>query len=192
MLQTPVVSGPGDGGDGVVMVAGATGGVGKRVVERLLLRGAKARGDGSEWVGGPRSRPVPPAQVRALVRDVDKARKLLGTLPRAAGATLEIAAADITQPRTLLPEFFQGVSAVVCCTAVKVQPKEGDTADRSVRAIRPAWAVTKPASTTTNTPTGKSTTRASSSSTPRWLGTRPSRSSTWGSGRDRPAPGSAS
>eukprot|EP00887_Chlorella_sp_A99_P004628 scaffold4.g4628.t1 len=114
---------------GVVLVAGATGGVGKRVVEQLLKRGQR---------------------VRALVRDVPKAEEMLGALPAAPGGSLELAAADVTQPRTLLPETFAGVRALVCCTgerrgrrrrawaerrapngrAVRVQPKEGDEPDR--------------------------------------------------------------
>lgn len=44
---------------------------------------------------------------------------------------LELVAADITQPATLLPEMFEGVSAVVNASAVKVAPKEGDTPDRA-------------------------------------------------------------
>lgn len=40
-------------------------------------------------------------------------------------------AADITQRKTLLPAMFEGVRQLVSCSAVKVQPKEGDTADRS-------------------------------------------------------------
>lgn len=44
---------------------------------------------------------------------------------------LELVAADITQPATLLPEMFDGVKAVVNATAVKVEPKEGDTPDRA-------------------------------------------------------------
>ena len=70
-------------------------------------------------------------RVRALVRDAEKGRSLLVGLPAAAGASLELVAADLTQPRTLLPEMFNGVGSVVCCTAVKVAPKEGDTADRA-------------------------------------------------------------
>jgi hypothetical protein len=93
----------------VVMVTGATGGVGRRVVALLLSKGAR---------------------VRALARDGDKARSLLGGLRAAAGGSLELVVADITQRPTLLPEFFRGVRALVSCTAVKVQPKEGD-ADRS-------------------------------------------------------------
>ncbi|KAL4859726.1 putative complex I intermediate-associated protein 30 [Chlorella vulgaris] len=93
----------------VVMVTGATGGVGRRVVALLLSKGLR---------------------VRALARDGDKARSLLGGLRAAAGGSLELVVADITQRPTLLPEFFRGVRALVSCTAVKVQPKEGD-ADRS-------------------------------------------------------------
>ena len=40
-------------------------------------------------------------------------------------------AADLGQPRTLLPEHFVGVRALVVCSAAKVQPKEGDTVDRA-------------------------------------------------------------
>lgn len=93
----------------VVLVVGATGGVGKRVVARLLARGCR---------------------VRALVRDLAKARELLGGLPAGPGGSLELAAADLTQRATLLPEMVRGVRSVVCCSAVKVAPKEGDTVDR--------------------------------------------------------------
>ncbi|KAG2445042.1 hypothetical protein HYH02_008910 [Chlamydomonas schloesseri] len=95
---------------GIVMVTGATGGVGRRVVARLLAAGK---------------------HVRALVRDLDKAKGMLSDLPVAPGGKLELAAADVTQRQTLLPEMFEGVRAVVCCTAVKVVPKEGDTVDRA-------------------------------------------------------------
>ncbi|EFJ50015.1 hypothetical protein VOLCADRAFT_89408 [Volvox carteri f. nagariensis] len=95
---------------GIIMVTGATGGVGRRVVSRLLAAGK---------------------HVRALVRDLEKAKSMLSELPVAAGGKLELAAADVVQRQTLLPEMFEGVRAVVCCTAVKVTPKEGDTADRA-------------------------------------------------------------
>lgn len=94
----------------VVLVTGATGGVGKRVVAQLLARGRR---------------------VRVLARDAGKARALLAGLPAPPGAGLELVAADLTQPATLLPAMFRGVAQVVSCSAVKVQPKEGDTADRS-------------------------------------------------------------
>lgn len=44
---------------------------------------------------------------------------------------LEVVAADLTQKRTLQPGMFEGVRELVSCSAVKVQPKEGDTADRA-------------------------------------------------------------
>ncbi|GAX82458.1 hypothetical protein CEUSTIGMA_g9885.t1 [Chlamydomonas eustigma] len=95
---------------GIIMVTGATGGVGRRVVERLLSAGK---------------------HVRALVRDVEKARELLSGLKFASGGALELCAADLSQPKTLLPEYFKDVRGLVICSAVKVQPKEGDTPDRA-------------------------------------------------------------
>ncbi len=90
-------------GMGVVLVAGATGGVGKRVVRRLIERNY---------------------QVRALVRNTQIAREMLGN-------NVELFEADITLPETLTPELMANVSAVVCCTGVRVQPVEGDTPDRA-------------------------------------------------------------
>ena len=86
---------------GVILVAGATGGVGKRVVRRLLEKGY---------------------QVRSLVRDKDRASSILGDVETYVG--------DITQPETLTPEMMANVRAVICCTAVRVQPVGGDTPDR--------------------------------------------------------------
>ncbi len=88
---------------GVVLVAGATGGVGKRVVQRLVERGYK---------------------VRSLVRDADKARAILGD-------HVELVVGDITKPESLNAEMMANVQAVVCCTAVRVQPVGGDTPDRA-------------------------------------------------------------
>jgi uncharacterized protein YbjT (DUF2867 family) len=88
---------------GVILVAGATGGVGKRVVRRLIERNY---------------------QVRALVRDAQRAREMLGN-------NVELFEADITLPETLTPQLMQDVSAVICCTGVRVQPVEGDTPDRA-------------------------------------------------------------
>ncbi len=87
---------------GVILVAGATGGVGKRVVRRLL--------EGNY-------------QVRALVRDTQRAREMLGD-------NVELFEADITLPETLTSTLMNNVSAVVCCTGVRVQPVEGDTPNR--------------------------------------------------------------
>ena len=85
-----------------VLVAGATGGVGKRVVRQLLQQNY---------------------QVRALVRDAAKAKEILGD-------RVELFEADITIPETLKPAMMQDVAAVICCTGTKVQPKEGDTPTR--------------------------------------------------------------
>ena len=86
---------------GVILVAGATGGVGKRVVRRLVERGEK---------------------VRALVRDIDKARSILGD-------DVDLVAGDITKPETLNSLVMANIQAVICCTSVRVQPVEGDTPD---------------------------------------------------------------
>ena len=69
---------------GVILVAGATGGVGKRVVRRLVERNYS---------------------VRALVRDAEKAREMLGD-------KVEIFEADITIPETLTPQLSERVTAV--------------------------------------------------------------------------------
>ncbi len=87
---------------GVILVAGATGGVGKRVVKRLLQRGYK---------------------VRSLVRDIERARSILGN-------DAELVVADITKPETLTPLVMANIQAVICCTSVRVQPVEGDTPER--------------------------------------------------------------
>ncbi|WP_460202678.1 CIA30 family protein [Scytonema sp. NUACC21] len=88
---------------GVILVAGATGGLGKRVVQQLLERGYK---------------------VRSLVRDIDKARSILSH-------DTELVVADITQTDTLTPLVMANIKAVICCTAVRVQPVEGDTSERN-------------------------------------------------------------
>lgn len=99
--------------DSVVMVAGATGGVGKRVVSLLLRQGK---------------------HVRALVRDVGKAKEMYAEVARDTlpdSACLEIVPVDITQKKTLLPEYFVGVKQLVWCAATKIVPKEGDDENRS-------------------------------------------------------------
>jgi len=87
---------------GVILVAGGTGGVGQRVVRRLVEQGYK---------------------VRALVRDIDKARSILGN-------NVELVVADITKPETLTSLVMANIQAVICATAVRVQPVEGDTPER--------------------------------------------------------------
>ena len=65
-----------------------------------------------------------------------------GRLDAAPGASLEVVVADITKPDSLKPDLFLGVRAVICCTAVNVSPKEGDTPNRDkykqVRPLRPS------------------------------------------------------
>ncbi|MGB7443185.1 MAG: CIA30 family protein [Coleofasciculaceae cyanobacterium] len=87
---------------GMILVAGATGGVGKRVVRRLVEQNYS---------------------VRTLVRDTQKGREMLGD-------QVELFEADITIPETLTPQLMKDISAVICCTGVRVQPVEGDTPDR--------------------------------------------------------------
>ena len=87
---------------GIILVVGATGGVGKRVVRRLIEQNY---------------------QVRALVRDSQRGGEILGD-------QVELFEADITMPETLTPSLMNNVSAVICCTGVRVQPVEGDTPTR--------------------------------------------------------------
>jgi len=96
--------------DSWVMVAGATGGVGKRVVSQLLKKGRK---------------------VRALVRDLDKANAMYADELSNNVLSFQIVPVDVTQPKTLLPEYFSGVTQLVWCAATKIVPKEGDDVDRS-------------------------------------------------------------
>ncbi|MGF1541459.1 MAG: CIA30 family protein [Pleurocapsa sp.] len=85
-----------------VLVVGATGGVGKRVVKSLLQQNY---------------------DVIALVRDAVRGKKILGE-------DVPLFEADLTLPETLTPEIMQGVSGVICCSGTKVQPVEGDTPTR--------------------------------------------------------------
>ncbi|CEM19552.1 unnamed protein product [Vitrella brassicaformis CCMP3155] len=96
---------------GTVLVVGGTGGVGKRVVERLRKRGMR---------------------VRAIVRNKSKGLAFLsgGKEPSLKNDGLEIAAADITKPEEIRPHLFRDVVAVIICSAAIVTPREGDTPDR--------------------------------------------------------------
>ncbi|XP_057417267.1 protein HIGH CHLOROPHYLL FLUORESCENCE PHENOTYPE 173, chloroplastic isoform X2 [Lotus japonicus] len=87
----------------IVLVAGATGGVGRRVVDVLRKKG------------------IP---VRVLVRNEEKARRMLGS-------DVDLVVGDITKDSTLVPEYFKGVKKVVNAVSVIVGPKEGDTPDRA-------------------------------------------------------------
>ncbi|XP_057949330.1 uncharacterized protein LOC131144612 isoform X2 [Malania oleifera] len=88
---------------GIVLVAGATGGVGRRVVEILRKKGLP---------------------VRVLVRNEEKARRMLGP-------DIDLVVGDITKENTLVSEYFKGVRKVINAVSVIVGPKEGDTPDRA-------------------------------------------------------------
>nr|XP_019704506.1 uncharacterized protein LOC105040590 [Elaeis guineensis] len=88
---------------GIVLVTGATGGVGRRVVDILRKKG------------------IP---VRVLVRNKEKARTMFGP-------DVDLIVADITKEDTLAPEYFKGVRRVINAVSVIVGPKEGDTPDRA-------------------------------------------------------------
>ncbi|KAI5591051.1 hypothetical protein BDE02_04G052800 [Populus trichocarpa] len=88
---------------GIVLVVGATGGVGRRVVDVLQKKGLP---------------------VRVLARNEEKARKMLGP-------DIDLIIGDITKESTLLPEYFKGVRKVINAASVIVGPKEGDTPERA-------------------------------------------------------------
>jgi uncharacterized protein YbjT (DUF2867 family) len=93
---------PGD----LVLVAGATGGVGQLVVAKLLERGFR---------------------VRALTRSARRARAVfLGEAAAAAGAPLpaglELVEGDTRTPATLPAALGGGVAAVACCTGTTAFP----------------------------------------------------------------------
>ncbi|KAK4440079.1 hypothetical protein Salat_0342800 [Sesamum alatum] len=87
----------------IILVAGATGGVGRRVVDLLRKKGLT---------------------VRVLVRNEEKARRMLGP-------DVDLIVGDITKASTLIPEYFKGVRMVINAVSVIVGPKEGDTPDRA-------------------------------------------------------------
>ncbi|MFO5526311.1 MAG: SDR family oxidoreductase, partial [Cuspidothrix sp.] len=69
---------------GVILVAGATGGVGKRVVKKLVAQGYS---------------------VRCLVRDIEKAKPILGD-------DINLVVGDITKPETLTNLVMANIQAV--------------------------------------------------------------------------------
>ncbi|XP_055804099.1 protein HIGH CHLOROPHYLL FLUORESCENCE PHENOTYPE 173, chloroplastic isoform X3 [Solanum dulcamara] len=87
---------------GITLVTGATGGVGRRVVDVL------------------RNKRLP---IRVLVRNEEKARRMLGE-------DVDLVVGDVTKANSLLPEYFKGVTSVINAVSVIVGPKEGDTPDR--------------------------------------------------------------
>mmetsp|Transcript_30351 Transcript_30351/g.116402 ORF Transcript_30351/g.116402 Transcript_30351/m.116402 type:complete len:173 (-) Transcript_30351:16-534(-) len=101
MMNPPPKSFPSPGEKGTVLVTGATGGVGKRVVREFLKRGYK---------------------VRALVRSEERARKILGE----DADKVDLCVSDLYN---LHEDFFKGANAVVSCTGTMVGPTD-DTPDR--------------------------------------------------------------
>ncbi|XP_039124438.1 protein HIGH CHLOROPHYLL FLUORESCENCE PHENOTYPE 173, chloroplastic [Dioscorea cayenensis subsp. rotundata] len=87
----------------VVLVAGATGGVGRRVVNILRNKGSR---------------------VRVLVRNKEKALKMFGP-------DIDMIVGDVTKENTLDPEYFKGIKKVINAVSVIVGPREGDTPDRA-------------------------------------------------------------
>mmetsp|Transcript_10612 Transcript_10612/g.21368 ORF Transcript_10612/g.21368 Transcript_10612/m.21368 type:complete len:561 (-) Transcript_10612:126-1808(-) len=92
-------------GSAVVFVTGATGILGRRVVRTLQQRGVR---------------------VRALVRDLERARKVLGGTDGIDLDRMEFIVSDLYN---LQPSFFTGVSAVVSVTGTRIGPVN-DTPDR--------------------------------------------------------------
>ena len=86
----------------MILVTGATGGVGKRVVRRLLEQNY---------------------YVRALVRYIEAAKPLFDE-------KVELLQGDVTRPETLTPNLLENVSAVISCVGTRGQPVEGDTPNR--------------------------------------------------------------
>ncbi len=85
-----------------ILVTGATGGVGKRVVNQLLAQNYS---------------------VRVLVRDGGKAKELFDD-------QVDIVEGNLAIAETLTPKLMENVTAVINCTGTKVQPIEGDTPTR--------------------------------------------------------------
>ncbi|XP_068666737.1 protein HIGH CHLOROPHYLL FLUORESCENCE PHENOTYPE 173, chloroplastic [Aristolochia californica] len=86
----------------VILVAGATGGVGRRAVDILRNKGLP---------------------VRVLVRNKEKAMSMFGP-------DIDMIVGDITEESSLAPEYFKGVKKVINTVSVIVGPKEGDTPER--------------------------------------------------------------
>lgn len=89
--------------DSVILVAGASGGVGQRVVQQLVAQGYF---------------------VRALVRDLQRGQAIFGD-------AVEVIDGNVTIPETLTAAVVKHVRAVIWCIGPRVQPVEGDTPDRA-------------------------------------------------------------
>ncbi|KAL1803089.1 hypothetical protein ACET3Z_031736 [Daucus carota] len=95
----------------LVLVIGASGGVGQLVVASLLNRNIKAR---------------------LLVRDPEKARTLFGEQDE---DKLQVYKGDTRNPEDLDPSIFEGVTHVICCTGTTAFPSrrwDGDNTPERV------------------------------------------------------------
>jgi len=101
-----------------VLIAGATGGVGSRVAAILLAKGVN---------------------VRCLARNEEKGRQIVSELSsllqtleqkgkRRCGAA-EVMVGDVSDAATLTKPIFEGVQAIIICTAATVRPKAAEEAD---------------------------------------------------------------
>ncbi|XP_024542859.1 protein TIC 62, chloroplastic [Selaginella moellendorffii] len=80
----------------LVLVVGATGGVGQLAVASLLEKGV---------------------EVRALLRNAEKARSLFGD-------KLQVVVGDTRNPEDFVPSMFEGVTHVLCCTGTTAFPSK--------------------------------------------------------------------
>ncbi|KAE8728751.1 ras-related protein RABA1c-like [Hibiscus syriacus] len=120
------------GTTGYVLVVGATGGVGRRIVDNLRKKGLPIKAlvfflnFAHVYHAISLNYELIPSEVRheACVRNEDKARKMLGT-------DIELIVGDITKASTLPSEYFRGVKKVINAASVIIGPKEGDTPDRA-------------------------------------------------------------
>ncbi|KAF5729445.1 NAD(P)-binding Rossmann-fold superfamily protein isoform 1 [Tripterygium wilfordii] len=95
----------------LVLVVGATGGVGQLVVASLISRNIKAR---------------------LLLRDPDKATTLFGMQDK---DNLQVFKVDTRCPENLDPSLFEGVTHVICCTGTTAFPSrrwDGDNTPERV------------------------------------------------------------
>ncbi|MGC1309304.1 MAG: SDR family oxidoreductase [Phormidesmis sp.] len=94
-IQTSLAEGIADKGDALVLVAGATGGVGQLVVANLLMAGYR---------------------VRVLTRSAEKAQKMFAS-------RVDIAVGDIREPATLTAAIAD-ITHLICATGTTALPSD--------------------------------------------------------------------
>jgi len=109
--QWPFAAATGDSGErvGSVLVSGATGGVGRLVVDALVRRGRR---------------------VKALVRDKAKAYSVF---PSYDPACVELVVGDLSETGSLPEDLFEEVDSLVCCSAATVRAKCDDASNETIR-----------------------------------------------------------